>query len=109
VMLCAAGIAIATMNRLAVNPFDNASDGSADPRPLFGLGERAIGFVRRHPLVSCTVVAGLSAPPAMSHAETTVAGALPYGVIQAATVVMGFILLGPALGLRRPNRARTSR
>jgi hypothetical protein len=41
----------------------------------------------------------------MTHAETTFTGALPWGLIQAATVVLAFLILGPALGLRR---ARTT-
>jgi len=38
--------------------------------------------------------------------ETTCTGALPWGIIQAATVVVAFILLGPALGLRRAHPVR---
>ena len=52
---------------------------------------------------------GLSAVPAMSHAETTLSGAVPWGVAQAAGVVLGFVLLGPSLGLRAstPRLRRT--
>lgn len=36
----------------------------------------------------------------MMHAETTVSGALPWGVAQGAAVVGGYLLLGPTLELR---------
>jgi hypothetical protein len=109
IMVCAAGTAIAAAHRLQVNPSDDADDRPDDTSRFLGVGERVIEFVRAHPVASCGGAAALSVWPAMSHAETTLAGALPWGMAQAATVVMGFILLGPALGLRRPNRARTSR
>jgi len=114
VMVCAAGVASATTHRLPVNASDHAADagssneaasGNDDGNALLGLGERAIGVVRLHPVVSCATVAALSVWPAMSHAETTVPGALPWGLTQAATVVLGFIVLGPALGLRRSHPA----
>ena len=41
----------------------------------------------------------------MSHAETTVTGALPWGIAQAVAVIGGFVLLGPALDLRRTRAA----
>jgi hypothetical protein len=72
---------------------------------LLSLGERCIALVRRHPVASCTAVAALSAWPAMAHAETTFTGALPWGVTQAATVIVAFVVLGPALELRHPQPA----
>jgi hypothetical protein len=105
IMIGAAAIAIATILRLRVNPSDDATDAQPNAAGLFGLAERAIGLIRGHPVVSCTAVAALSAWPAMTHAETTFAGALPWGVTQAATVVLAFVVLGPALGLRRPHPA----
>lgn len=107
VMVCSAGIAIAATLRLQVNPTDADGDAPVETgrRLGFGSGELVIGFVRRHPVASCSAVAALSVVPAMSHAETTVAGALPWGLMQAAAVVLGFIVLGPSLGLRRTNRA----
>ncbi len=105
VMVCSAGIAIALTLGLQVNPADVEGNAPDESSGLFGIGERVIGCVRRHPVGSCTIVAALSMVPAMSHAETTIAGALPWGLLQAATVVLGFIVLGPQLGLRRTNRA----
>jgi hypothetical protein len=46
---------------------------------------------------------------AMVHAETTALDALPWGAAQAIAVVLGFVLLGPTLGLRtRSGSSRTS-
>ena len=100
IMLIGAGIGIAATYRLRVNPSDEYGDDTETVDGLFGLGERCIGLVRRHPVVSCTTIAALSIFPAMSHAETTLPGALPWGLIQAATVVLGFVVLGPTLRLR---------
>lgn len=105
IMIASASLAIAAMCRLHVNPADNAGDAQAASTGFFGLGEQSIGLVRRYPIASCLSVAALSALAAMAHAETTLTGALPWGAIQAATVVLGFVALGPALGLRNPRRA----
>lgn len=105
IMIGAAAAAIATTCRLRVNPSDDATDAQLDPGGLFGLTERFIELVRHRPVVSCTAAAALSAWPAMAHAETTFTGALPWGVIQAATVIAAFVVLGPALGLRHPHPA----
>lgn len=43
---------------------------------------------------------GCRGATAMMHAETTVSGALPWGVAQGAAVVGGYLLLGPTLELR---------
>ena len=67
---------------------------------LLGLGERAVGVVRRWPVPVCAVVAIVGGLLAMAGAETTVVGALPSGLFEAAAVVGGFIVLRPRLGLR---------
>jgi hypothetical protein len=108
IMMSGAVGAIVTTRRLRMNVSDNVTGAQPDPGTLFGLAERSIEVVRRHPVVSCTAVAALSAWPAMAHAETTFTGALPWGVIQAATVVLAFVVLGPAPGLRRPVSRPTS-
>ena len=93
--------------RLRVNGSDDAPD--PDPEPvspgLPGIGARAIDVVRRHPVVSCAVATLVAVPSAMSHAETTLTGALPWGIAQAVAVIGGFVLLGPALGLRQGRKA----
>jgi hypothetical protein len=101
IMVCTAGIAIGAAHRLRMNASDDADDGPDATSRFLDIGERVIGLSRAHPVVTCAGVAALSVWPAMSHAETTLAGALPWGIAQAATVVLGFIVLGPALGLRR--------
>jgi hypothetical protein len=103
IMLVGAGIGIAGTSRLRVNPSDEYRDATETDDGLFGLGERGIGVVRRHPIMAFATIAALSAFPAMSHAETTLSGALPWGLIQAATVVIGFAVLGPTLRLRSAN------
>jgi len=105
IMLAGAGAALATTTRLRVNPADDASGMVPDAAGLFSIPERSVGLVQNHPILWCGSIAALSALPAMTHAETTFTGALPWGLIQAATVVLAFRVLGPALGLRR---ARTT-
>jgi hypothetical protein len=104
-MVCSAGVAIAATVRLQVNPTDADASAPDETTGLSGIGELVIEHVRRHPVASCAAFAALSVVPAMTHAETTVAGALPWGVMQAAAVVLGFIVLGPSLGLRDSRRA----
>jgi uncharacterized membrane protein len=104
VMALSAGSAIVAALRLRVNPMDVDGDAPDDTTGLFGIGELVIGCVRRYPVASCAAAAALSVVPAMSHAETTVAGALPWGAVQAVAVVFGFVVLGPSLELRRTNR-----
>jgi len=103
IMIGAATLALTVTHRLRVNPEANARDAEMEIRHLFGLGERGIAVVRRHPIVSGTAVALLSVWPAMAHAEGTFVGAIPWGVTQAATVVVAFVVLGPRLGLRGPR------
>ena len=77
--------------------------GSPIPAPsglIAGSGERVIDLAQAYPVVTCVVTAGLAAASAMSYAETTVLGAVPWGLGEAAAVVAGFVLLGPSLGLR---------
>jgi hypothetical protein len=100
IMLIGAALGIVAALRLRVNPSDDSPDDNAIAVGFFGCGEQCIGFVRRHPVVSCTTIAALSIFPAMAHAETTFAGALPWGLIQAATVVVAFAILGRPLELR---------
>lgn len=103
IMLGAATLAITWTRHLRFNPSDNSVAVYSDPPGIVAVGERAIAVVRRHPVVSCTVIAALSVWPAMAHAETTFTGALPWGIAQAAAVIIAFIVLGPALGLRQPQ------
>jgi hypothetical protein len=100
VVVLSAGAAAVVVRRLPMNLQDelpSASEGSAG---ALVLAERLIEVVRRHPALSCLVFALLSAVPATSHAETSLSGAAPWGVAQGASVVLGFVLLGPLLGLR---------
>jgi hypothetical protein len=68
------------------------------------IGERAFGFVQRHPFFSTVGVGLLAAGVTMLHAETTLSGSVPWGVAEIVSVVAGFVLLGSHLGLRNPNR-----
>jgi hypothetical protein len=70
------------------------------PPLILTVAERAIQWLSGRPELACVSVAASSALVAMSHAETTVQGALPWGAVQAAAVVGGFLLLGPMLELR---------
>ena len=103
VMFSAAAVAIIATFRLRMNVSDDVTGVPVAIDHAMSLGERALALVTRHPAWSCTTVAALSAWAAMAHAETTFTGALPWGIIEAATVVGAFILLGPMLDLRRPH------
>lgn len=69
-------------------------------RTVLTLGERLFEWTSGHPVLSCAFVAAAAGATAMMHAETTVSGALPWGVAQGAAVVGGYLLLGPTLELR---------
>ncbi len=101
VMMSAASIALAMLARPSATNDDHASlppPGSTSPR--LSVGERTIDHIRRHPSLACTAAAIIGAAAAMSHAETTIAGALLWGAIEATAIVAGFIVLGPRLSLR---------
>ncbi|MDP9240920.1 MAG: hypothetical protein M3O55_09830 [Actinomycetota bacterium] len=100
-MLVSASIATVVVRRLPMNLQDDAPSQGERADGALVLAERSIGIVRQHPVLSCLVFAALSALPAMSHAEATLSGAVPWGLAQAASVVLGFIALGPLLGLRQ--------
>jgi hypothetical protein len=105
--LIVGGLVLATLllPRLRINRHDEATAGDAAPSPVLALGERAIAVVRRHPVPSCALVAVVAGAGAMSHAETSVLAALPWGIGQALAVVVGYVWLGPSLGLRARPRA----
>ncbi len=99
-MLGVATIAAVAATKLGVNPSDEATDAQTCGGGVLALGERAVDIVRRHQVTACSALAALAALAAMSHAETSIAAAIPWGVLQAAAVVFAFVLLGPSLGLR---------
>jgi hypothetical protein len=76
----------------------------ADERPLapgwLAVGERVIAWCGRRPWLTCGLVTLASSAAAMRHAETTLIGALPWGLAEAVAVVAGYVALGPALELR---------
>lgn len=105
VMVAATVAAIWTARRRVV------SDGEpnvAAPggRPVLGFAERLTCHVSHRPRLSCAVVAFVAAAAAMSHAETTWTGALPWGAAEAAAVIGGFVWFGPSLEVRSLSRSR---
>jgi hypothetical protein len=103
IMIVSAATAFMALGHIQINAADKGPGAEVEANGPFGLGERAIALVRRHPVISCLGVVIVSSASAMMHAETTVSGALPWGAIQALAVVLGFAILGPTLGLR-PER-----
>ena len=99
-MVVSTATAFLVLRRLPVNAAADAPGVAVEVSGQLGLGEQAIALVRRHGVVSCLSVAVGSAALAMTHAEATVGGALPWGAVQALAVVLGFTVLGPRLGLR---------
>jgi hypothetical protein len=102
--VCAAA---AVVGRVRINVTDEATD----PGPVvsrsdvLGLGEWAIALVRRHQVVACGAATVVAAYGAMSRAETTLLASIPFGVAEAVAVVVGFLHVGPMLGLRERHRA----
>jgi hypothetical protein len=105
IVVAAASVGIAATRRLRVNASDSPAGADAEPAGVFNIGERCIALVTLHPVESCTAVAALSIWPAMAHAETTFTAALPWGIAQAAAVIIAFMVLGPVLELRHPHAA----
>jgi hypothetical protein len=104
VMLSATIVAAVAMVRqrsrvVEAQPWSVAEADTAGPW-VFHVAERGIGWMGRHPRPTCALAATIAGLAAMSHAETTVLGALPWGVTQAVAVIAGYVLLGPALELR---------
>ena len=100
-MIVAVVVWSTTTGRLAPTGEDRTiPSGSA-----LGAPERALEWLGGRPRVWCATMAILAAITAMPHAETTLSGDLVWGAIQAAAVVVGFIVLGPTLELRSHSRA----
>jgi hypothetical protein len=78
----------------------------ASDRSILGAAELGVRWVGRRPRTTCAVVAIVAGLGAMANADTTVRGALPWGIAQAAAVVAGFVFLGPALQLRATQTTR---
>jgi hypothetical protein len=108
VMLVSASVAVVVVHQSPTNLLDGAASQVERTGGALVLPERSIDIVRRHPVLSCLLAAGLSAVPAMSHAETTLSGAVPWGLAQALSVVVGFVVLAPLLGLRQRHRHSTT-
>lgn len=107
VMLLATIIAtVATLRRRVVPIGVAGSAPGTAIRSRLAIAERAITMMGRRPSLTCAAVALVAAASAMSHAETTVGRALPWGVAEAAAVVAGFVLLGPCLEVRSLSRSR---
>ncbi len=101
-----AGVAVARQRSRVIRaqPWSATEADVAGPW-VFGMAERAIRWMGDHPYPTCALTAIVAGLSAMSHAETTVLGALPWGVAQAAAVIAGYVLLGPALELRATKPA----
>ncbi|MGZ4768271.1 MAG: permease prefix domain 1-containing protein [Ilumatobacteraceae bacterium] len=96
-----AGVAVARQRSqvIRVEPWSPTEADVAGPL-VFVVAERGIRWMGDHPHPTCALTAVVAGLAAMRHAETTVLGALPWGVAQAAAVIIGYLLLGPALQLR---------
>jgi hypothetical protein len=102
VMIVGAAAGLVTARRLRVNASDE-DDGvrGAESPPLLRAGDTTITLVHHHPVVACGAVMLAASAWAMSRAEAaSVIAALPWGAGEAAAVVLGFVVLGPLLGLR---------
>lgn len=110
VMIVAATAGLVTAMHLDVNAADDdvEAGGSGSPALLM-IGEALISLVHRFPVLSCAAATLAATTWAMSQAETaTIVGSLPWGISEAAAVIAGFVLLGPALGLRSAATEQTA-
>jgi hypothetical protein len=101
-MFLAAGGGLLSSIKLRVNPsFENLEVNSIQPHLLFTLGESALNVIRRYPVRSVAVATIVATAWVMFHAEnSSLVGALPWGIAEAVFVLCGFFFLGPALELR---------
>ena len=103
-MFIAAGVGLFNVLRLRVNSAYEDVEASVSPAHIvFTFGDSTIKVVRRFPAPSCLIATSFATAWIMTHAETpTFTGALPWGIAEAVSVLAGFLLLGPTLGLRVP-------
>jgi hypothetical protein len=101
-MFIAAGVGLLTALRLKVNPtYEDVEVSTTPSNIVFTLGDSAIKVVSRYPILSCIFITSVATAWIMTHAETPrFAGALPWGIAEAVSVITGFLLLGPTLELR---------
>jgi hypothetical protein len=92
--------AVISVRRRQVPDADEVQAAQPEAGVVLGLGERLIQVVQQWPWTACVTIAIFAAIAVMSHAETTVTSALPWGAVEAAAVVAGFVVLGPPLRLR---------
>ena len=102
-MFVAASVGLLNALRLKVNPdFEDAETSVVPAYIVFSLGDSVLEVVRRFPILSCLFVTSIATAWTMRHTEaTTFTGSLPWGIAEAASVVVGFLLLGPTLELRK--------
>ena len=103
-MFIVASVGLLNVLRLKVNPADEDAEASTTPaHVVFTLGDIVIKVVRRYPIPSCVFITSIATAWTMTHAETkTFTGSWPWGIAEAVSVIAGFLLLGPTLGLRNP-------
>lgn len=102
VMVVAAALGLYATFNLRVNGSDeDPSAAIFHPPILFALGDRVLDLVRRYPVVSVVLATAAAFPWALGRAEeTSLIASLPWGIAEAFSVIIGFLILGPALGLR---------
>lgn len=100
---------LAALTKLRINSSFVAQESYSIHSPkILSIGEGAIGAIKRHPTTPLLFIAILSGLSGMNKAETsTLQQALPWGAAEVLATVLGFLLLGPYLGLREP-RAKSS-
>lgn len=102
-LIAAAALAITMATMLRRRSAEAEGPTARRSAGALGVPERVIAFVQRYPWFAAVPAALLGSAIAMVHAETSFAGAVPWGAAEAAAVFGGLWLLGPSLDLR-PSR-----
>lgn len=101
----AAALALLGRRVATLDDPSSAGDGDVVRHPRNARLEQSIAALTRWPRLSCAAIALAGAGVVMSHAETSVTAALPWGAVEAAAVIVGFVVLGPVLELRDVSRS----
>ena len=105
VMIAGSIAGLASVTKLRINSSNVIQEDYSIHSPgILSLGERVISVIKRHPIVPLLFVAILSGLSGMNKAETsTLQQALPWGAAEVMATVLGYLLIGPYLGLREPR------
>jgi hypothetical protein len=105
-MVLAAAAGVVATSRLSVNADDVDSHTARHTPRALTLGDHAIAHLCRHPVVACAAATSAATFWAMRGSETIFPASLWWGISEAVTVIVAFVVLGPSLELRPAQFSR---